>query len=170
MRFVGLTIVAVAVVMLLFACARIVGFADSSRDQTQEPVPELRTPDFCPKYEATRLPAGFELRSRATRNLGNDTIGRSYVYGDGQRAIEVHVGFDALDLYEDLDFVEHEVEVAGEPRTLHVPRSLGGSGFLGLTWETDGTEGACGELTLIARRLDRETLFDISTGVRSIQD
>lgn len=163
---VGLVILAVAGALLLYAGSRILGFAEASTTQTQEPIPEARVPDLCPKYTATRLPPKFVLRSRAIRNLGNETMGRSYVYGDGRRSVEVHVGFDALDLYEDLDFVQHAVEVGGKPRTLHVPGSLGGRGFLGLTWDAEGEHGACAELTLIGRRLDRQTFLEIASGVR----
>jgi hypothetical protein len=165
----GLIIVAVATAVLIYALVRIADFGAEGSARERDALPQASAPEFCPRYEATTLPPQFVLRSRMTRNLGNEVMGRSYVYGDGRRTVEVHVGFDALDLYEDLDFVGRPVESGGVERTLHEPTSLGSGGFLGLTWDEPGEEGPCAEVTLIARRLDEPTLLDVAAGLRRIQ-
>ncbi len=165
----GLIIIGIGTAVLTYALVRIADFGAEGSAQERDPIPEASAPDFCPRYTATTLPAQFVLRSRTTRNLGNDVMGRSYVYGDGRSAVEVHVGFDALDLYEDLDFVGRQIESGGIERTMHVPTSLGSGGFLGLTWEEPDEEGPCAELTLIGRRVDESTLLDVAAGLRRVE-
>lgn len=164
----GLIIVGIATVLLIYALVRITDFGAEGTARERDRLPEASAPDFCPRYDATTLPPQFVLRTRIVRNLGNDVMGRSYVYGDGRRAVEVHVGFDALDLYEDLDFVGRPVDSGGVDRTLHVPSSLGSGGFLGLTWDEPDEEGPCAELTLIGRRVDQSTLLDVAAGLRRV--
>jgi hypothetical protein len=164
----GLIIIGIATAVLIYALVRIADFGAEGSARESDPLPQASAPDFCPRYDATRLPPQFVLRSRTTRNLGNEVMGRSYVYGDGRRAVEVHVGFDALDLYEDLDFVGRPVDAGGVDRTLHVPSSLGSGGFLGLTWDEPDEEGPCAELTLIGRRVDQSTLLDVAAGLRRV--
>jgi hypothetical protein len=164
----GLIVIGIATAILIYALAQIADFGAEGSAGERDPLPQASAPDFCPRYDATTLPPQFVLRSRMTRNLGNDLMGRSYVYGDGRRAVEVHVGFDALDLYEDLDFVGRPVAAGGVERTLHVPSSLGGGGFLALTWDEPDEEGMCAELTLIGRRLDEPMLLDVAAGLRRV--
>jgi hypothetical protein len=166
----GFVIIGIATAVLIYALVRIADFGAEGSAGERDPLPQASAPDFCPRYEATTLPPQFVLRSRTTRNLGNDVIGRSYVFGDGRQAIEVHVGFDALDLYEDLDFVGRPVESGGVDRTLQVPTSLGSGGFLGLTWDEPGEEGPCAELTLIGRRVEESTLLEVAAGLRRVGD
>jgi hypothetical protein len=162
----GLIVIGIAAAVLVYAVVQIVDFGAEGTAGERDPLPQASAPEFCPRYAPTTLPPGYTLRSRLTRNLGDDVMGRSYVYGDGRSAVEVHVGFEALDLYEDLDFVGRQVESGGVERTLHVPTSLGSGGFLGLTWEEPGEEGPCAELTMIARRLDEQTLLEVAAGLR----
>ena len=162
---VGLAILVVACALLVFAIVRVIAFGSEATEQDRQPLNEPAAADFCPRYEPTVLPPSFTLRKRETRNLGNDTIGRSYRYGDGDSAVEVHVGFEALDIYEDLDFVEHQVVIDGIQRTVHVPRALN-SGFIGVAWDDPEEPLPCGRLTLVGRRLDEQTLLDIAAGVR----
>jgi hypothetical protein len=162
---VGLAILVVGCALLVFAIVRVVAFGSEATEQDRQPPSEPAAADFCPRYEPTVLPPNFTLRKRETRNLGNDTIGRSYTYGDGDRAVEVHVGFEALDIYEDLDFVEHQVVIDGIQRTVYVPGALS-SGFVGVAWDDTEEPPPCGRLTLIGRRLDEQTMLDIAAGVR----
>ena len=55
-------------------------------------------------------------------------------------------GFEALDVYGDLDFAEHEVVVGGIPRTAHVPRAIN-SGFLGVAWDDPEESLLCAQIT-----------------------
>jgi hypothetical protein len=162
---VGLVIVVLACAVFVFALSRLLEFGAEAGEQEARPPDEVAAPDFCPRYVPTHLPAGFALRRRDTRNLGGDTIGRSYVYGAGSQTVEIHVGFEALDLYEDLDFTQHEAVVGGLPRTVHVPRALS-SGFVAVSWEDPEGSPPCSELTLIGRRLDEQTLLDVAAGLR----
>jgi hypothetical protein len=162
---VGLAILVVACALFVFAVVRVIAFGSEATEQERQPLNEVATPDLCPRYEPTVLPPRFTLRKRETRNLGNGTMGRSYTYSDGVRTVELHVGFEALDIYEDLDFVEHEVVVDGVPRTVHVPRAIN-SGFLGVAWDDPEESLPCARLTLVGRRLDEQTLLDIAAGVR----
>jgi hypothetical protein len=165
---VGLAITAVACALLIFALSRVFEFGAEATQQDEDPPSEIAADEFCPRHEPSQLPSGFTLRRRETRNLGGGTFGRSYVYGDGTRSVEVHVGFEALDLYEDLDFVEHEVSSGGVARTVHIPRAIG-SGFIGVTWEDEEESPPCSDLTLIGRRLDEPTLLEIAAGVRRVE-
>jgi hypothetical protein len=162
----GIILLTGGVAFLAFALVQIADFGHEGTSGERERVPQSSAPDFCPRYAPSTLPPGFVLRSRAIRNLGNDTMGRSYIYGNGRQTIEIHVGFDALDLYEDLDFVQRAVESGGVERTLHVPGSLGGGGFLGLSWEEPRGRPPCAEITLIARRVDEQTLLSVAAGLR----
>jgi hypothetical protein len=163
----GVAILLVAAALLAFVVVRLIGFAGAGEQAERgEGVPELATPDFCGRYEATRLPSGFTLRRRDTRNLGEGTIGRSSVYSDGLRGLEVHIGYDALDEYEDLDFTEQEVVVDGQSRTLHVPGALGSGGFLAVSWDEERESARCKTLTVIGRRLSEAELLDVVAGVR----
>jgi hypothetical protein len=164
---VGIVIVAIGALLLAYAAFRIVSFGSSSEQPRGARVPELESSEFCSRYEPTTLPPGFELLRRDTRNLGDSTIGRSYVYGDGTRTIEFHVGYKALDQYEDLDFVEREVNDSGVRRTVHVPRALGGD-FLGVTWTDEEEAGPCSSLTAIGRRVDEATLLQSVVGLRRV--
>jgi hypothetical protein len=164
---VGLAILVVACALFVFAVVRVLAFGSEATEQERQPLDEVATPDFCPRYEPTVLPPGFTPRKRETRNLGNGTMGRSYTYGDGVHAVEIHVGFEALDIYEDLDFVEHEVVVDDIPRTVHVPRAIN-SGFIGVAWDEPDESPPCAQLTLLGRRLDEQTILDIAAGVRRV--
>ena len=127
------SILLVACALFVFAMVRVIAFGTEATEQDREPLNTVATPDFAPATS----PRYCRRTSRCageTRNLGNGTLGRSYTYGDGARAVELHVGFEALDIYEDLDFAEHEVVVGGIPRTVHVPRAIN-SGFLGVAWD-----------------------------------
>jgi hypothetical protein len=161
---VGLGILLVACALFVFAMVRVIAFGSEATEQDREPLNTVATPDFCPRYEPTVLPPNFTLRRRETRNLGDGTLGRSYTYGDGVRAVELHVGFEALDIYEDLDFVEHEVVVGGIPRTVHVPQAIN-SGFLGVAWNDPLESLPCAQITLLGRRLDEQTMLEIAEGV-----
>lgn len=165
---VGLAILVVACALFVFAIVRVFAFGSEGIAQEREPLNEVARPGFCPRYEPTVLPPNFTLRRRDTRNLGDGVIGRSYVYSDGVRTLELHVGFEALDIYEDLDFVEHEVVVADVPRTVHVPRAIN-SGFIGAAWEDPEESPPCGDLTVLGRRLDEPTILDIVAGVRRVE-
>lgn len=164
---VGLGIVLVACALFVFAMVRVFAFGSEATEQDRERLNTEATSDFCPRYEPTVLPPNFTLNKRDTRNLGDGTIGRSYVYGDGDRAVELHVGFEALDLYEDLDFVEHEVVVGGVPRTVHEPRAIN-SGFLGVAWDDPEESLPCAQITLLGRRLDEQTMLEVADGVRRV--
>jgi hypothetical protein len=162
---VGVAIVVVACAVLVLTLLRFFAFGAEATEQEANPPSEIAAPEFCPRYVPTHLPPGFALRKRETRNLGGDTIGRSYVYGAGSQTLEIHVGFEALDLYEDLDFVQHEAVADGERRTVHVPSALS-SGFLAVTWEDPDSEPPCSGITLIGRRLDEATLLNVAAGLR----
>lgn len=164
---VGIVIVAVGVLLLTYAAFRIVSFGSTSDQPRGARVPDLDSSEFCSRYEPTALPPGFELLRRDTRNLGDSRIGRSYVYGDGSRTIEFHVGYEALEQYEDLDFVEHHTNDGGVSRTVHVPRALGGD-FLGVTWTDDEESAPCSSLTAIGRRVDESTLLHAAAGLRRV--
>jgi hypothetical protein len=164
---VGLAILVVACALFVFAVVRVLAFGSEGTQQEREPLNDVATPDFCSRYEPTVLPSGFALRKRETRNLGSGTIGRSYTYGDGTRAVEIHVGFEALEIYEDLDFVEHEVVVDDVPRTVHVPRAIS-SGFIGVVWDEPDESEPSAQLSLLGRRLDEQTILDIAAGVRRV--
>ena len=97
---VGLGISLVARALFVFAMVRVIAFGTEATERDREPLNTVATPDFCPRYEPTVLPPELPLRRRETRNLGNGTLGRSYTYGDGARAVELHVGFEALDIYD----------------------------------------------------------------------
>jgi len=78
---------------------------------------------------------------------------------------QIHVGYDALDTYEDLDFDQRDVVVEGRAMTLHVPRALN-SGFLAVTWDDPNSSlASCAGLTVTGRRVGERMLLDAAAGV-----
>ena len=123
------------------------------------PRPESYT--FCPTPSIGALPARFSLRDRTLENLGQNLMGRSATYGYGRRHLTIFVGYDALDAYDDLDFHERVVAVAGRQVTLATPGAVAETHLRFATWDDKRFGPGCQLLTIVAKRLTEGELLDV---------
>src|SRR5919108_4745751 len=92
-----LPLVAVGVLLYVFSAPR----------STGGPPPGPTRPDswiLCPKL-VLAPGTGAKLLDRRLRNLGGHVLGETRRYAVGARSrFEIHVGYEALEPYEDIDF------------------------------------------------------------------
>jgi hypothetical protein len=162
--------------MLLVACvALLVGLAGAGitawalKDRTSlatTPPAETRPSGFatCPKPSLTGLPGRLVLEDTNLRNLGGNVMGHELSYRYRQRPVTVYVGYDILELLEDLDFETQQAVVDGRDVTLHTPKALGSPDAMRVaTWkdEREGLQDRCRELAVVTRRAPRAVLLEV---------
>ena len=105
---------------------------------------------FCPKVSLDRR-AGLRLHDKLLRNLGHGLMGESRYYRGTGLTFDTHVGFEILDVYEDLDFVSRgTVAVGGREFRLSRAGGVNAPFWVGATFLGAWPDG-CGELTLVGR-------------------
>ena len=110
------------------------------------PRPALST--FCPKL-ALDGRTGAQLVDKELRNLGGGLMGESRLYRWNGKTLELHVGFEALEAYEDLDFLARGT-VTLNGHLFKVSRSLALSYPLwAATFDLDSGPDRCREVTVI---------------------
>jgi hypothetical protein len=108
---------------------------------------------FCPKV-LLGPQAGLPIADRQLRNLGEGLMGETVTYRVGEGIFEIHVGFEAFEALEDLDFTPQGIVSLGGRRfelskAAGVPKPLWAATFdLGR-----GPEG-CREVTLIGDNVE----------------
>jgi hypothetical protein len=113
-------------------------------------------------------PATMALTDRELPNLGDGTLGRLEVYDGHGTRLEVTVGVDVLDGFEDLDFETEATTVHGAPATLSTAGAFGTSDRLVvLTWEDLTFPAGCTALALIGTNLSSEELLAVADGPRT---
>ena len=112
------------------------------------PRPALST--ICPKL-TLRHNVGAQLVDYQLRNLGGGLFGESRLYQVNGRRFELHVGFDALEEYDDLDFLSRGAVTLGG-RQFDVSRSVALNYSLwAATFQLDTGPERCREATAIGR-------------------
>lgn len=132
-----------------------------------KPLPPIRPSAFraCPKASAGALPPGFVPKDRLLRNLGDNIMGHSIIYRSGVRQVSVHVGYDAVDPLEDVDFVERPAVVGGRRVTILTPGALPKGRLRVASWEDVRLSPSCRRLTVIASSLTEREFLGVVAGV-----
>lgn len=161
---------------LLVACvALLIGFAGAGvtvwalNDRASlatTPPAETRPTDFavCPKPTLTGLPGRLVLEDTLLRNLGGNVLGHELTYRYRGRPVSVYVGYDILELMEDLDFETAPAVVDGNEVTIHTAKALGPADAVRVaTWEDEreGVNERCRELAVSARGAPRTLLLEV---------
>ena len=143
----GLVLLALAAVGAILALRAFTALMDAGA--AAEP-PRPAAFRFCPPVtvQAVDLP----LTDAALRNLGGNVMGRSATYGEAERQVQIHVGFDALEALEDLDL--SPLTGSGPVVTLLEGRALAGiTPLLAATWTDPGRTAPCGRVTMVSSGL-----------------
>jgi hypothetical protein len=130
------------------------------------PPAQTRPTDFdvCPKPNLTDLPGRLVLEDTILRNLGGNILGHELTYRYRGRPLSVYVGFDILELLEDLDFQTTRAVVDGRRVTIHTPKALGTPDAMRVaTWEDARArvDERCSELAVVTRRAPRAVLMEV---------
>src|SRR5919109_2205152 len=139
-----LPLVAVGVLLYVFSATR----------STGGPPPGPTRPDswiLCPKLVLASS-AKAKLLDRRLRNLGGHVLGETRRYAAGPRwRFEVHVGHEALEPYEDIDFEPRGTIVAGERNFSLVSAAALGDRFWAATFELERAPECCRDVTILGR-------------------
>lgn len=120
--------------------------------------------ETCPSSGITPPPQ-MVLVDRSLPNLGTGFLGRVETYDAGATRLEVSVGVDVLDGYDDLDFQRESVSVAGLKATLLTAGAFGTDDRLViLTWDAPAKDASCALHALVGTNLPAETLVEIASG------
>jgi len=118
----------------------------------------------CPTSGITP-PGSMVLVDRSLPNLGGGVLGRVEVYEDAGAELQIVVGVDVLDRYDDLDFATETVEVQGRPATVSTAAALGRLDQLVIvTWEEPTDVSACASRALVGSNVPAGELLAIATG------
>lgn len=124
------------------------------------------------QYETCRpsgiaAPEGMVLIDRQLPNVGDGTLGRLEVYDGDASRLEITVGVDVLDAYEDLDFEAEPVVVAGRPALLSRAGAFGTTDRLVvLTWRDAEVPGPCRDVALVGTNMSPTSLLALAHGRR----
>jgi hypothetical protein len=118
----------------------------------------------CPKPSLSGLPGRLVLEDTILRNLGGNVLGHELSYRYRESPVTVYVGYEILELLEDLDFETHQTVVDGRDVTLHTPKALGSPDAMRVaTWEDEreGLQDRCRELAVVTRRAPQAVLLEV---------
>lgn len=102
------------------------------------------------------------LVDRSLPNLGDGVLGRLEVYEAGLTGLQVAVGFDILDEYEDLDFVSEPVDLDGREVVLWTSEALAGGRLVAMTWEQTADRSPCSGRTIVGSNVPVEELMALA--------
>lgn len=143
----GLVLLALAAVGAIMVLRAITALMDTDA-VAERPRPAAFR--FCPPV--TLQAADLPLTDTTLRNLGGNVMGRSATYGDAERQVQIHVGFNALEALEDLDM--SPLPGSGPAVALLEGRALAGiTPLLAATWTDPGRRAPCGSVTMISSGL-----------------
>jgi hypothetical protein len=162
--------VAAACVVVLVAVAA-VGVVWSLRDRSPAAAPppaETRPTSFtvCPRPSLRALGSRVVLEDAILRNLGGNVMGHEISYRYRGRPLSVYVGYDILEVLEDLDFEVRHAVVAKRRVAIHTPKALGSSGRMRVaSWEDERLDGPCREIAVVTRQLPQSALLEVVSAV-----
>ena len=144
------------------------GGGPSSADVQSAPV--ITHPNRAAKYgtcphSTIIAPSSMVLVDRRLPNLGTGLLGRIEVYDAGTSRLEVSVGVDVLDRYEDLDFHSETVTINSRSAVLSTAGAFGTDDRLVIvTWDEPGQSQPCTQHALVGTNVSAQTLLDIAAG------
>jgi hypothetical protein len=105
---------------------------------------------FCPK--ASLAPgARMEFYDHLLRNLGGGLMGESRYYRGQGQTLDIHVGFDILEVYEDLDFLAQGTSVI-RGRKFELSKSVGvNAPFWAAAADLGRGPESCRNVTIVGR-------------------
>jgi hypothetical protein len=149
-RWLGFVLVGLALAGLA-ALGYAAGREAKTSQPDEPPVPQREARyHFC-KVRVGPLPTGLALRGRQLRNLGGNVMGESITYTGGGRKLQVHIGYDALDAADDLDFQERGFAYR-RGRSFTLFRSAGLPSIRAGYSEDAGPQPPCNLLTVFTTR------------------
>jgi len=96
-------------------------------------------------------------------NLGSGLLGHHDVYDAPPEKLEVSVGVEVLDAYEDLDFETTTESIAGTEVDFSAAGAFGTDDrLLILTWNQPGVDGVCAQRSVVGTNVDRSVLVDVA--------
>ncbi len=108
-------------------------------------------------------PSNMRLVDLGLPNLGAGVLGHHDVYDAETEKLEVSIGPDVLDAYEDLDFETTTEQIAGTEVDLSAAGAFGTDDrLLILTWVQPGVDGICAERSIVGTNVDRSVLLDVA--------
>ena len=132
---------------------------------------DVTRPDRPATYESCGdvdvvLPARWQLVDRSLPNLGGGVHGRAYRWDTSTSRLELSVGVDVLELYEDLDFDVETIEVGSAHVQVSRAGAFGTSDHLiVLTWTQSDQVAPCSNYTLAGTNVDEAELVSIARKV-----
>lgn len=116
----------------------------------------------CPTSGITP-PGSMVLVDRSLPNLGGGVLGRVEVYEAAGAELQIAVGVDVLDRYDDLDFATETTDVQGRPATVSTAAALGRLDQLVIvTWDEPAEVAACTSRALVGSNLPARELLAIA--------
>lgn len=108
-------------------------------------------------------PANMQPVDVQLPNLGSGVLGHHDVYQDPPQQLEVSVGPDVLESYEDLDFETTTVRIAGTDVALSAAGAFGTDDrLLLLTWTQPGVDATCAQRSIVGTNVERSVLIDVA--------
>jgi hypothetical protein len=108
------------------------------------------TSSFCPKVSLAHG-AGMEFYDHLLRNLGAGLMGESRYYRGQGQTLDIHVGFDVLEVYEDLDFLAQGTSVI-RGRKFELSKSAGvNASFWAAVSDLRRGPESCRRVTIVGR-------------------
>jgi hypothetical protein len=146
-----------------------VAWTVTGRGDTAAPPPAQTRPvsfTFCPIPSFGALRGRLVLEDSILRNLGENVMGRELSYRYRGRPVSVYVGYEILEILEDLDFEERRATVAGRKVTVHTPKALSSRTAMRVaSWEDERLEPSCSLVSVLTRRLPEAALLDVVAAV-----
>jgi hypothetical protein len=105
---------------------------------------------FCPKVSLGPQ-AGMEFYDHLLRNLGGGLMGESRYYRGQGQTLDIHVGFNVLEVYEDLDFLARGTSVI-RGRKFELSKSAGvNAPFWAAASDLGRGPESCRDVTIVGR-------------------
>lgn len=150
-----------------------IGSACSPSDDDASPPSTLLAPR--PDRYSACPPAGIEPQSpmrlvdRGLPNLGDGMMGRRELYVGIGVQLEIAVGVDVLDAYEDLDFETQDATVGGLPAVVSTAGAFGTADRLVVvTWSEPSLRPPCDVFSLIGTNIAAADLIALAEAPRDI--
>jgi hypothetical protein len=154
------------VLILLGVAAGVLAFGVGGSDP-EPPGASTRSADatFCPKVSLASQ-AGMDFFDHQLRNLGHGLMGESRIYRGDEGTLEIHVGYDALEAYEDLDFLARGTLVLAG-RKFELSRAVAVSfPFWAAIFDLGRGPHRCRQVTVIGRHLKERRFLALLGALR----